>query len=321
MTTVWQLGAGSDGRSYHEDLIAWRVALVGPGDDGDALRFPESYDEGGNRQVKHFAAASDGDIVILKQGLSYAHALGVLGGPYHWDERFSNVRGWSLHHCRPVRWFAVPDEPHHFPDRPFTQARFQRCAKPEVLAWVNRELSRRTPDELRPPTRGEIKAPRGFKPWTDPPMAVAEVSARVRTFWEYTHGGTHLNFGGHPSEAEVRAHLVVPFLLGLGWPREQVAIEWKHMDIALYRKVQRVPENCAVVVETKTMFSGLDGARSQADRYAADAGKADILVTDGGQIEWHPGPERADRTILRGSLKNPTDSTKKIVKRLRYSPR
>lgn len=310
---IWQLAAGNEGRSYHEDLIDWNVALIGPGDDGSVAEHPEYYE---GSPVRRFADARDGDIVVLKQGLSKAHAIGVLGGPYRWDERFQSVRGWSLQHSRPVRWLVA--EKKEFPSHTFGQSRFSLCGDGKVHAWVEDRLGSKPASAFEPPDRDHINAP-NLDPWDDPPIAVAEIVARVRTFWEYCHPGDPY-FGGHPSEAEVRSHLVVPLLLALGWPRELIAIEWKHMDVALYGDVRRSSTNCRVIVETKTMFSGLGGAFVQAQRYSEKHGpKAAILATDGSQIEWRASRKSKRQDTLKGSLKQPNRATEEIIKNLRYT--
>ena len=92
------------------------------------------------------------------------------------------------------------------------------------------------------------------------------------------------------------------------------------MDIALYTGVDRIPENCAVVVETKTMFSGLDGAVEQVERYRENAPTAGVVVTDGNQIELHPDAFHVGHEPIRGNLRIPNIATQMIVEALTYRP-
>ena len=85
-----------------------------------------------------------------------------------------------------------------------------------------------------------------------------------------------------PAENEMVAHFVVPFVRALGWRPEQVGVEWRRIDVALFASLPRTPESCRVVIEAKRLGSGLEGARRQAEDYVAQLGvRRDVVVTDG----------------------------------------
>ena len=89
-------------------------------------------------------------------------------------------------------------------------------------------------------------------------------------------------FGEHPSEDELIVHFVVPFLRALGWPPERIAVQWRHIDVALFRALPRTPENCHLVIEAKRLGAGVEGALDQARGYVeALARPRDVVVTDG----------------------------------------
>ncbi len=71
-------------------------------------------------------------------------------------------------------------------------------------------------------------------------------------------------FGEPPSEDELIAHFVVPFLRALGWPPERIAMQWRHIDVAVFRALPRTPENCYLVIEAKRLGAGVEGALEQA---------------------------------------------------------
>ena len=88
-------------------------------------------------------------------------------------------------------------------------------------------------------------------------------------------------FGAQPSEHELVAHLVVPFMLALGWQTEQIAVEWRHIDAAVFDHLPRNPENCQLVIEAKRLGAGVEGA-GQAKGYVESLGVLrDVVVTDG----------------------------------------
>ena len=48
-------------------------------------------------------------------------------------------------------------------------------------------------------------------------------------------------FGEAASEDELIAHFVVPFLRALGWPPERIAVQWRHIDVAVFMALPRIP--------------------------------------------------------------------------------
>ena len=73
-------------------------------------------------------------------------------------------------------------------------------------------------------------------------------------------------FGNVPTEEELVAHLVMPFLKALGWPAELIGIKWRYVDVMLFRCLPRVPENCHLIVEAKRLGTGVEAALKQAQR-------------------------------------------------------
>jgi hypothetical protein len=97
-------------------------------------------------------------------------------------------------------------------------------------------------------------------------------------------------FGEHPSEHELIAHFVVPFLRALGWPPERIGIQWRRIDVAVFRALPRTPENCYFVIEAKRLGAGVEGALDQAKGYVEALGVArDVIVTDGIRYRMYAG--------------------------------
>jgi len=92
----------------------------------------------------------------------------------------------------------------------------------------------------------------------------------------------HQNFGDCPTEDEMVAHFVVPFLQALGWPPERIAVKWRYIDVALFESLPRIPENCRFVIEAKRFGAGVEGALEQAKGYVETLGlSCDVIVADG----------------------------------------
>ena len=90
------------------------------------------------------------------------------------------------------------------------------------------------------------------------------------------------NFGDHPTEDELVAHFVIPFLRALGWPPERIAVKWRCIDVAVFTALPRTPENCRFVIEAKRLGAGVESALEQARGYVESLGvPRDIIVTDG----------------------------------------
>jgi hypothetical protein len=87
-----------------------------------------------------------------------------------------------------------------------------------------------------------------------------------------------------PKEHEVVAHMILPFLLALGWSEQLLAVEWKRIDLAAFSGTPTTPENCCLVCEAKPFEHGLQDTFAQATSYAKKL-KLDkctkILLTDG----------------------------------------
>ena len=73
------------------------------------------------------------------------------------------------------------------------------------------------------------------------------------------------------SEDESITHFVVPLLHALGWSILNIAVQWRRIDVIVFDRLPRTPENCHLVIEVRKLNSGIEGyALSQARRYALD---------------------------------------------------
>ena len=275
---VWQISGGPAARSYADVFLKHGVALIGPGDAGPWA--PERDDdefEGGF--VRRFASeVADGDVVLLRTGIATIAAVGLVVGGYQYVNAFADVNGWDLQHARRVRWCRLPEE-HVFGGSVFgaNPPRCSRVWNEELLDFAGRFLK-------SPPTHWQTASmpelPAEEPPLDDVPSGlvglVAQVEDLVPLLWD------RQAFGEHPSEDELVAHFVVPFLRALGWPPERIAVKWRYIDVAVFRALPRTPENCHLVIEAKRLGAGVEGALDQAKGYVEALGvPRDVIVTDG----------------------------------------
>ncbi len=283
---VWQVSAGPASRSYADVLLKYGVALIGPGDAGQWA--PERDDgefEGGF--VRRFASEiAAGDAVILRTGISAIIAVGLVVGEYQYSNAFDDVNGWDLQHLRRVRWSRLPEA--HLFARSVFGANPPRCSR----VWNAEALDFATRFLKSPPTQWRTaplpKLPAEEPRLDDVPGALAGLVAQAADFLPLVQDDAA--FGEWPSEDELIAHFVVPFLRALGWPPERIAVQWRQIDVAVFRSLPRTPDNCHLVIEAKRLGEGVEGALAQAKGYVAALGvPRDVVVTDGIRYRMYAG--------------------------------
>ena len=275
---IWQLAGGPASRPYADVFLRHGVGLIGPGDAGPWK--PESGDdefEGGF--VRRFASEMQvGDVALLRTGIATITAVGIVASDYLYLNQFDDVNGWDLQHARRIRWCKLPQE--YTFGTPVFGANLTRCSRTwsgEVIDYAERFLN-------SPPTYWQ-EAPLPDLPEEEPeldavPPAVADIVAQAQDlfglYWD------RQNFGDHPTEDELVAHFVIPFLRALGWPLERIAVKWRWIDVAVFTALSRTPENCRFVIEAKRLGAGVESALEQAKGYVESLGvPRDIIVTDG----------------------------------------
>jgi hypothetical protein len=276
--SIWQLAGGPASRPYADVFLRHGVGLIGPGDAGTWK--PERGDdefEGGF--VRRFASEMQvGDVALLRTGIATITAVGIVASDYMYLNQFDDVNGWDLQHARRIRWCRLPQE-YNF-GTPVFGANLTRCSRTwdgDVKDYTERFLN-------SPPTYWQA-APLPDLPEEEPeldavPPALADIVAQAQDlfglYWD------RQNFGDHPTEDELVAHFVIPFLRALGWPLEPIAVKWRWIDVAVFTALARTPENCRFVIEAKRLGAGVESALEQAKGYVESLGVLrDIIVTDG----------------------------------------
>ena len=285
--TIWQVSAGDYGRYYHDVFLDYGVALIGPGNPGEWT--PERRDEEfKGSYVRRFAEEiQHGDVLVLRQGRAMIRAVGKVSDKYEYFDQFDDVNGWDLQHGRRVRWYEFQ---HNFDQDVFgtSPRRFSRVYVQDVVNFVN-EFVEDSQNEWQNDLPHLPNLPDKEPELSDLPpnwRNVQELVDQIRSFLDEYNNEMN-QFGEEAlSEDESIAHFVVPLLRALGWPILNIAVQWRRIDVSVFGKLPRTPENCRFVIEVKQLYSGIEGeALGQARGYALDndimGDNQYIVVTDG----------------------------------------
>jgi hypothetical protein len=284
--SLWQVSGGPANRDYSDILIKYGVALIGPGDAGRWRPDREDYEfEGGF--VRRFASEVQlGDVFLLRTGISKVRAVGIVASEYLYLPQFDDVNGWDLQHGRRVRWCELPNT-YDFGLSVFgaNPPRLSKLASAEIIDYAYRFIES-PPINWQSASLPSLPSEEPF--WESPPSnlqdLIAQVHDLVGLYWD------NGKFGSLPTEDELIAHYVVPFLRKLGWPVENIGIKWRYVDVTVFRALPRSPENCHFIIEAKRLGSGVEGALEQAKGYLRDLGvEREIVVTDGIRYRMYEG--------------------------------
>ena len=257
---IWQVSAGPTDRSYADQLLSYGVALIGPGDPGpwSSGRSDEEFD---GWFVRHFAEElCIDDVLLLRTGQSTIRAVGLVASEYQFLPQFDDVNGWDLQHARRVRWSPL-SQPYDLGRSVFgaNPPRLSRVHAPDIIEYANRFI-RSAPREWK--SRALPSPPVEEVGLKAPPSELQEIVAHVHDllnlYWDVDR------FGNLPTEDELVAHYVVPFLRALGWPVERIAVKWRNIDVCVFSGLPRIPEHCHYLIEAKRLGAGVEGALEQA---------------------------------------------------------
>lgn len=319
MTEYWQIAAGSAGRNYEEWFLKFGMAFVG-----------------GEKQEAMMENVSEGDIVLLKRGLSQIVAVGEVvsrDGRYKGKSRNENLwldfDGWELSAFCCVDWH-VPEKP--IKTEGLTRSTIQHVQQEEhkrladqALLLVAREPEAKPPSSPQTIDDDEILKfliREGLRP------AAAETLTytlrRLRLLAKYYYDEYHESNWKDVREHETRTFLIIPLLLALGWAEQQIKIELPtqsrgRVDIACFSNpYHKTEKRCTLLLEAKDFSSGLDYAPEQARRYAQSFPSCGVVVvsngycyktyvrTDSGEFSITPS---AYLNLLKPTDKYPLDPT------------
>lgn len=236
------------------------------------------------------------DIVVLRKGTAQVFGVGVVRGPYFYDDQFGDVDGWSLPFVRPVAWhWSGHDGPRAFSTWELKRGDTTQLLKPagSVRDWLVAmpELTASNDGyqigKLSGQRRVQIEDVSDYL--FDHGVASVAIRALGDQIGELERIAKWYQRANHsPSESETVAYLVVPLLRTLGWTPQLMAVEWHHVDVALFASLPRSDETLRAVVEVKKMHDSCLTAESQAKRYAEGKLQCDrLILTDGLRYAVH----------------------------------
>jgi hypothetical protein len=295
---VWQIAAGRSGQDYHDLFYDYDVMIMGSSQRGNALDTDYSDGKGASigNQTNNFARAPQpGDRVVMRL---YRRIVGIGEIPtgdqnqYSFEKAFRTVFGWDLCHTRRVKWAPrgklgplAKISLTAFQQPTFTQVHQPKLIEAALAApsrWFDRPLKRKpsfdastyNEEEL-----GEELFSEGISNKNIQDIYAALRQADNLISWYEEEGS-----GKRPSEHEVISHIILPLFLGLGWSHQQMAVEWKNIDIAFFKRTPTNEDNCVMVLEAKGLYNPLGSVLEQPIHYIKRYGLAKvkyILVTNG----------------------------------------
>ncbi len=282
---MWQVAAGNNGRYYHDVFLEYGVALIGRGDPGEWNEEQPDEDFGGPYVLWFAHDMQDGDVLVLRQGRNRILAIGKVVGDYQYLEQFDDVNGWDLQHGRRVCWHVL-DPVHEFDQDVFgaNPRRLSRVRQPDVVNFVNgivggNEWQNHLCNLPELPVREEVLIDLP-EVWQNLQEWVNQTQNFLEDYYANNLGPKEL------AENESTAHFVVPLLRALGWPIQNIAMEWHRIDVSVFENIPRTPENCRLLFEVKRLGQGvtgyaLDQAIAKAKEQNIMGDNQYIVVTDG----------------------------------------
>jgi len=283
--TYWQIASGAMGRDYWKDFVRYGMGFVG-----------------GKRKIATMAQVRAGDRMILKRGMSKIVAVGEVverDGKANGNLDKAWLRdfdGWDLSAYCHVEWHVlenpVPAQGLVYGTiRQVNQEHLRQLAE-KVLAEVPAQPSV-SPEpvptnRVEDPEILEFLIRQGLRP-----AGAEELTAafrRIRWLAEYYYKECRWE---DVREHETRTFLVLPLLLALGWPEQQIKIELAargaKIDVACFSRPYRRDEagnanngDCVLILESKGFSQGLVYAPQQATEYAEHFPACRVVVVSNG---------------------------------------
>ena len=283
----WQVAAGSRGRDYVSDFLRFGMAFVG-----------------GETQVATMSRVKAGDRILLKDGLTQVVSVGTVverNGKANGNQDKSWLRdfdGWDLSAYCYVEW--------HTPTRPYRTRGLTRATIQRVNQAHLRELAETAlrnvaagPEPAREPAPTRQIADEdilrflvgeGLRPAAAEDLTTA--FRRIRLLARYYYDERKCKWDDI-REHETRTFLILPLLLALGWPEQQIKIELgtrdKRVDVACFARPYRRDGNgrandgdCVLILESKGFSQGLGYAPEQARDYAQHFPNCRVVVVSNG---------------------------------------
>lgn len=280
----WQVSAGYFEREYTEEFLLYGIAFVGA-----------------DRLDKIIKVQAD-DRIILKRGVSEIIAVGVI------VERDGKVKGnndkawlmdfdgWDLPAYCYVEW--------HIPEKPIKTKGLSQGA----ISLVHKDDLKKLAEQIlveNPANENICSEPNHTEKVEDAEILefLIHEGLRVGAAEELTKAFNRIRLLAHYyreckwediREHETRTFLILPLLLALGWPEQQIKIELgagkrRRIDVACFSKPYRRDsknnannEDCALILESKGFSKGLNYASDQGKEYAKHFPNCPVVIVSNG---------------------------------------
>ena len=315
---IWQIATGEPGRDYRELFINYDIMILGPGKPGNAIKNKNVYNTGkpnsSLRQVHNFVnRPKSGDRIIMR----FANKVIGIGqipqgdeSQYIFSDIFACVYGWDLNHCRRVIWAKEHDALDNLSDvyknskqKPsFTQ--IHEKAIIDAVSYIDNSYFDRSLKKM-PNVDSSVYSDEelGVKLFRAgiSNKNIEDIIKALRQAERLCSWYSHDKEIDRPTEHEIVSHMLLPLFLGLGWSHQQIAVEWKNVDMAFFKKTPTKAENCVMILEAKSFGRPLSEVLDQPKRYVKNLGLKNvkyILTTDGINLfvyvrskdSWDSGP-------------------------------
>lgn len=269
--TYWQVAAGDRERDYSNIFFKYGIMCVG-----------------GKKQIRTLKKVEEGDIVILKRGVSEILGAGKIikrdGRVYAEDEKWlGDFDGWNLKAYANVEWHRLK-EPIAMSSG-LVMGTIKKAPNPQVQKKANDIIANYPQQSPKPkPNLNNIHTLKdeeiiefliseGFRPGNAEELTNTFNRIRLLANFYYNECLTWKDVREH----ETRTFLIMPLLFALGWSEQKMKIEYGikgrgRVDIAAFSRpfIGRDNENkyCKLIVESKGFEKGLDTAKDQVIAYA-----------------------------------------------------
>lgn len=294
---IWQIATGEKGRDYRDLFVNHDVMIIGPSEYGDALSGKYQKE---HPKIHRFAKnPSPGDRVLMRFGKKVIRVGQIPEGDdfqYSFEEAFRCVYGWDLCHCRRVIWAENCDLRNlkNTFQNTMQMIAFSQIHKDPIVKMVGRIEDKYFKRSLKPmpmvetfdysdKNLGKELFRKGISNKNiDDILKALKEAGRLFTWYDLKK-----DCGQRPSEHEVVSHMILPLFLGLGWSHQQIAVEWKNVDMAFFKNTPTTKENCIMILEAKGLGYPLSNILDQPKKYVKNLGLRkvkNIIVTDGANL-------------------------------------
>lgn len=281
MSEYWQIAAGkaAEGRDYSDLFLKYGMAFFG-----------------GDENISTMESVSNGDIVILKEGLYKILAAGTVverngkhngNGDKKWLMDFD---GWYLPAYCYVDW-KKPDNPIESGEILFSRTTITRSHNEHARLQAENVLKTGKPLSFEPEPKEpeDISVDQLLEHLVYAGLSTSSADDLTNTILKIRLLGGYYchNHWDSVGEHEARTFLVIPLLLALGWSEQQLKIEYScetgKVDIACFRQnYNNNNEDCVAIIETKGLKFGLNYAPDQAVTYLDSFPNCRVVVVTNG---------------------------------------